>query len=115
LHVTPNDAVPEALRQYARAEHLDQRPEDLWKSVSEELLRRANEHVQEAAPAVPELRIEQRHGEAADGVLDAAHDMSVDLIVVGSRGLSRLSGLVLGSVSQKLAAADNEIDLLIVK
>lgn len=39
---------------------------------------------------------------AAETVLETARAESADLIVIGSRGLGRLSGLVLGSVSQKV-------------
>jgi len=60
--------------------------------------------------------IAQRHGvvrfhaekhsgdDPATAILDFARDNAVDLIVVGSRGLGRLPGLLLGSVSQKLAS-----------
>jgi nucleotide-binding universal stress UspA family protein len=37
-------------------------------------------------------------------LIDAAHRDDVDLIVVGKRGLSRVTGLLLGSVSQKLVS-----------
>ncbi len=41
-------------------------------------------------------------GEPAAIVLSVAEEQRADLIVVGKRGLGRLSGLVLGSTSQKL-------------
>jgi nucleotide-binding universal stress UspA family protein len=37
-------------------------------------------------------------------LIDAARRDDVDLIVVGKRGLSRVTGLLLGSVSQKLTS-----------
>jgi nucleotide-binding universal stress UspA family protein len=37
-------------------------------------------------------------------IIDAARGDDVDLIVVGKRGLSRVTGLLLGSVSQKLVS-----------
>lgn len=43
-------------------------------------------------------------GEAAQGVIEAAHVNEADAIVVGRRGRGRLAGLLLGSVSQKVAS-----------
>jgi nucleotide-binding universal stress UspA family protein len=43
-------------------------------------------------------------GDAAQVLLDVAHGRHADMIVVGRRGRGRLAGLVLGSVSQKLAS-----------
>lgn len=41
----------------------------------------------------------------AETIIEAAGRDDVDLIVVGKRGRTRLAGLVLGSVSQKLVSA----------
>jgi nucleotide-binding universal stress UspA family protein len=48
------------------------------------------------------IESEAIEGPAADVVLQVAEVRKVDLIVVGSRGLGKLSGLLLGSHSQKI-------------
>jgi nucleotide-binding universal stress UspA family protein len=49
-------------------------------------------------------RVERRlvHGRAATSIVDEAASWAADLIVVGSRGLGRLSTMVLGSVSAEV-------------
>jgi nucleotide-binding universal stress UspA family protein len=43
-------------------------------------------------------------GDPGDAIIDAVQRSKADLLVVGRRGQSRLSALLLGSVSQKLAS-----------
>ena len=43
-------------------------------------------------------------GDPAETIIDAVRRGNVDMLVVGRRGRGRLSGLLLGSVSQKLAS-----------
>lgn len=115
VHVTPNHPVPEELKSYARTEHTTEPPADLWSAVAQAILARACEHVRSTVAKPPEMETDRRNGDIGDALLEAAHDLDGDLVVVGNRGLSRMTGLVLGSVSQKLAAAEAETDILIVK
>ena len=43
-----------------------------------------------------------RSGDPAAEIIRAAREKKVELIIVGARGLSQLSGLILGSVSEKV-------------
>jgi nucleotide-binding universal stress UspA family protein len=74
---------------------------DLQK-VHEETLAKA---VDEAKRLKPDLEIaaELRTGEPAAQIVEAAKEGSFDVIVVGHRGLSRLSEVFLGGVSERIA------------
>lgn len=60
------------------------------------------------------IKTEMLEGPAAEAILSVAEARSVDLIVMGTRGLGRLGGLVLGSQSQKVVANAN-CPVLLVK
>ena len=63
------------------------------------ILRRAAEHIQ---GRVPDITTELREAPDADAILEEVETHHCDLIVMGTRGLGRLAGLLLGSVSQKV-------------
>jgi len=112
--VEPRQPIPEDLRRYAHTEHLDEGPTSVWENIAREVLRRAREHVEDTAGGALTIHTLSLLGDPANAILDAAEDQQADLIVAGSRGFGRLSGLMLGSVSQKLAASA-KVDVLIVK
>ncbi len=64
-----------------------------------------SEALQAAQRQQPTLRVSTRllRGRPADTIVQAARDGGFDLIVVGSRGLSGVDELVLGSVSDRVA------------
>ena len=63
---------------------------------------------QEAEKMVGSLPIEVQsefiEGQIADAIIDVANTRHSDLIVMGSRGLGRLAGALLGSNSQKVVS-----------
>ena len=60
--------------------------------------------LQEIGEIPGELSTQLLEGSPADTILSVAEDRDVDLIVMGTRGLGRLIGLLLGSQSQKVVA-----------
>ena len=69
-------------------------------------LKQANEILEKALKSVGkipgEIHTEILEGSPAEAILDVANTRKSDLIVMGSRGLGRLTGLLLGSQSQKV-------------
>jgi nucleotide-binding universal stress UspA family protein len=75
---------------------------DILESVSQEVLTKARERP--TCRDVRKIRTCSRCGDAVRCILDVATKEKADVIVVGKRGYSRLEGLLIGSVSQKLAS-----------
>lgn len=53
-------------------------------------------------------------GPVADGIASAAVQLSADLVAIGSRGLGRISGTVLGSVARQVAR-HSDVPVLVVR
>jgi len=52
---------------------------------------------------VKDVKLVVRNGDPARQTVDYAKDAKVDMIVMGSKGLSDIQGLLLGSVSHKVS------------
>jgi nucleotide-binding universal stress UspA family protein len=70
-------------------------------SEAQEILQKALEVVGNF-PA--EVQTDILEGNPAEAIIEAAKTWESDVIVMGSRGLGRLAGLVLGSTSQKVVS-----------
>ena len=78
--------------------------------ATEEALERAGRQILEDAAkpfAANNVRATSiyRSGDPAAEIIRAAREGRVDLVIVGARGLSQFSGLILGSVSEKVLHA----------
>jgi nucleotide-binding universal stress UspA family protein len=71
-------------------------------------LGQANTILEDAVKAIGEVSAEVHtellEGSPAEAIIDVANTRGSELIVLGSRGLGRLAGAVLGSTSQKVVA-----------
>lgn len=77
-------------------------PADFWKNVKEEATRTLSEHaerVRQHGVAVEEVT---REGYPATVIEEEASEQRADLIVIGSRGLTGLKHLLLGSVAERV-------------
>jgi nucleotide-binding universal stress UspA family protein len=70
------------------------------KMAGQKIMEVARENLGEIAAKVEEDLLE---GPAADAILSAAEIRKADLIVLGTRGMGSLKGLVFGSVSTKVS------------
>lgn len=103
LHVMPEPAsegVPVRLRAYERLEHIRVTERDRLQAQSEEILSDAK--LQATEIGAPNVETLHRSGDAAAIILEVAEDQGADLIVMGSRGMGNVKGLLLGSVSHKV-------------
>jgi nucleotide-binding universal stress UspA family protein len=81
--------IPEEMRSYARNENIEATEREILETVGQQILRSADAAAREEGPAT---------------VLSVAETQSADFIVMGSRGLGDMKGLLLGSVSHKVTA-----------
>jgi nucleotide-binding universal stress UspA family protein len=77
-------------------------PQELVEAIADQIVGRAENIARKAG--VKKINRVVISGDAADGILACAASEKVDMIVLGSRGLSDFKGLILGSVSHKVSA-----------
>ena len=75
---------------------------DTMQSAADKILKQARRRAQRLG--VRSVTLKTGWGDPGDASIDAVQRSKADLLVVGRRGQSRLSALLLGSVSQKLAS-----------
>jgi nucleotide-binding universal stress UspA family protein len=99
--VTVQDGIPaDAAEAFETVEHVA--PGDVAEVAAQGLLFRARERATKAG--IVQLHVQSEVGDPTEAILKAAAARRADVIVVGRRGRGRLAGLLLGSVSQKLAS-----------
>lgn len=96
-------SVPQELKAFEQIEHMRVTTHDLIESLGRKILVSAEERAREKGVADCKQLLES--GDPARLIQHAVETQAVDLIVMGRRGLGDLGGLLLGSVSHKVAQA----------
>jgi len=101
ITVMENVELAPALRRFAEAEHIKGAEAQVATYISDRFVERAREVAVEGGAKTVETTVEM--GNVQEMILAHAKKIGADLIVMGSRGLSDLKGLMLGSISHKIA------------
>ena len=102
VHVVPKGGVPRGMEQWAHIEHVHESSEWLYdEGIAQNVLVAAEDHIaKNSGLAVERIVI---HGDPAKCIVDMTDANDIEMVVMGSRGLSDFGGLVLGSVAHKVA------------
>ncbi len=103
LYVAKRESIPEAISQYAKAEHIADRDADMI-----DVLKRGAQHMLAGAVSkarsvgVQDVDLEVEEGPIARTIVARGEHHDADMIVVGSRGMGDLEGLLRGGVSHRV-------------
>lgn len=103
VHVVPLRDIPLVQLDAYKQTGVVTRPEAMTEA-SRDTLKRARQRVEALSVGAVrcESAIELHEGNIGETIIEAARRHEADAIVLGKRGVGRLSALVLGSVSQKV-------------
>lgn len=80
-------------------------PESVLEALREEAARKLEETLDEVSASGVKFEKHLVQASPAAGIVDAARDLEVDLIVMGTRGLTGLAHVLLGSVAERTLRA----------
>ena len=102
LTVSKPFKVTDEVRRYIEVEHLAGEPQYVLDRYTEEVIQKAKDTARDAG--VPNVKSSVKTGHPARTIVSFAERDGFDTIVMGSRGLGDLEGLLLGSVAHKVAS-----------
>ncbi len=99
-HVVKPYSLPESLRKFAKAEHMQTFDPELLRKGAQYLLSGALDAARKAG--IKDVEMETEEGPIARSIVDRAKTYKADLIVIGSRGMGDLEGMLRGGVSHRV-------------
>ena len=117
IHVIRDMQIPFEIKEIPelesrKFESFNNARENIMRKIAETILRAAKEKAEKAGATKVKTAIGT--GDPATSILDFAKRSEIDMIVIGTRGLGKLKGTVLGSVSRKVTN-NAETSCLIVR
>ena len=100
IYVIRDMQIPDGVREMADVEMYEGTRLTAMQMVAQRVLDECIEQLGDHRPVT--VKTEIRPGDPAGSILRFADDNKIDLIVMGSRGLGELEGMLLGSVSRKV-------------
>ena len=100
LHVIKQVTVPDAIKEFAKAEHLPEIDADILERGGQHLLSVARDKARSAG--VKDVKTELSGGPVARTIVARAKDDGCDMIVLGSRGMGDIEGMLRGGVSHRV-------------
>jgi nucleotide-binding universal stress UspA family protein len=112
LNVIREMQLPPELRKMAKVEKIGPARQDVLEFVAEKILGDAERRAKRKGAKM--IRKATAQGDPGTAIAKHAQKNKIDLIVIGTRGLGSVKGMLMGSVSRKVANACN-VNLLIVR
>lgn len=100
FHVVKPYDLPDSLKEFAKAEHMATIDADLLKKGAQHLLAKSLDTARKAG--MKEVEIESEVGPIARTIVARAKSYKADMIVIGSRGMGDLEGMLRGGVSHRV-------------
>lgn len=101
LYVLPKDDLPREIVKYVKDERFEGGLGKLSvRIVAEAVLKPLAEQARKAG--VKHVHARVTRGDPAEEIVNFARDNQIDLLVLGSRGRSKIGGMLLGSVSNRV-------------
>ena len=102
LHVVSESTIPDEVLEYIRVERLEEPPERVYlQKIGEGIISAAEREVRNKGMK-KEVQSAVVQGDPAETIINFAREKGVDMIMLGSRGLGQVKGMLLGSVSSKV-------------
>lgn len=101
VHVVKDRDIPPEILEYIESEKISGGIGKVSaKIISEGIMKAAQQQVQDMGLKITKSMVFR--GDPAEEIIQFAKNNDIDMIVIGSRGLGKIKGLLLGSVSSKV-------------